>query len=49
MTGNQYLLLGYAVSIGLLWGYALSLWLTSRALTRQAERSSQSSENGASR
>ena len=48
MTGNQYLLLGYAVSIGLLWGYALSLWLTSRALTRQAKRTSPSSEKGAS-
>jgi len=30
MSGNDYLVLGYALGLGLLWGYAVVLWKQSR-------------------
>ncbi|MHC5023743.1 MAG: hypothetical protein ACYTGG_07510 [Planctomycetota bacterium] len=36
MTGEQYLLLGYIVALGMLWGYAAHLLWLSRSL-RQRE------------
>jgi hypothetical protein len=38
VTNEQYLILGYAVAIGFLWGYAVLLWVESRKLRRR-ERS----------
>ncbi len=30
MTANGYVILAYAIGLGLLWGYAAQLWLASR-------------------
>jgi hypothetical protein len=30
MNGNNYVILAYAIGLGLLWGYAAVLWLQSR-------------------
>ena len=30
MTGQSYVIAGYVVGLGLLWGYALALWLATR-------------------
>jgi hypothetical protein len=38
MTGFWYLIFAYAISIALLWGYAISLWVAGRKLqTRSAQ------------
>lgn len=34
MSGTQYVILGYAVGLGLLWGYALMLWVASMRAAR---------------
>ena len=31
MNGFQYVILAYVLGLGLIWGYALVLWLKSRA------------------
>ncbi|MHC4106860.1 MAG: hypothetical protein ACYSXF_01580 [Planctomycetota bacterium] len=38
MTGNAYLILAYTVGLGLLGGYAITLWLSSRALRKREQR-----------
>ena len=35
MLSNQYLVLAYAIGLGLLWGYVATLWLAGRALDRR--------------
>jgi hypothetical protein len=30
VTGQAYVILGYVIGLGLLWGYALTLWLAAR-------------------
>lgn len=35
MTSREYLLLGYAIALGLMWGYAIMLWLKWRRLQRR--------------
>jgi hypothetical protein len=39
MSTNQYLLLGYVVGLGLLWGYPLKLLLESMSLKKREQRS----------
>jgi hypothetical protein len=34
MTGREYMILGYAVALGLMWGHALLVWIKWRRLTR---------------
>jgi hypothetical protein len=34
MSGEGYLALGYTVALGLLWGYAMLIWLRRRSLRR---------------
>lgn len=31
MTAGQHAILAYAISVALLWGYGLTLWLSARA------------------
>jgi hypothetical protein len=31
MNGSQYVILAYALGLGLIWGYGVTLWLKSRA------------------
>jgi hypothetical protein len=35
MTGAGYLTLGYAIALGLLWGYAAMIWWQHRSLVRR--------------
>jgi hypothetical protein len=35
MSADQYLVLGYGLGIGLLWGYAMCLWVASWSLGRR--------------
>ncbi len=35
MSDDQYLLLGYGLCLGLLWGYAIRLWIASHALRKR--------------
>ena len=35
MNSMQYAILGYVVSLALMWGYAVSLWLAHRAADRR--------------
>lgn len=37
MNSSGYLLLGYSIALGLLWGYAALLWAQRRALRRRAD------------
>lgn len=34
MSGNDYVILAYAVGLGLLWGYAATLWFGLRRAAR---------------
>ncbi len=36
MTSREYLLLGYAIALGFMWGYAAILWLKWRRLQRRS-------------
>ena len=36
MTGAGYLILGYVPALGLMWGYATTVWLNSRKLRSRA-------------
>jgi hypothetical protein len=38
MSGTMYVVLGYAIGLGLLWGYGLALVISARAMQRK-ERS----------
>jgi len=38
MNGMHYTILGYAVSIALMWGYAATLWLGHRAAGRRERK-----------
>jgi hypothetical protein len=44
VNGHGYAILGYVVGLGLLWGYALTLWLAAR---RRDERDSPRPTRGA--
>ncbi len=37
MNATSYTIISYALGIGLLWGYALVLWLSHRAERRRAQ------------
>lgn len=37
MSATGYTILAYAIGLGLLWGYALKLWLGSRQTSAEAE------------
>lgn len=37
MTPQHYVLLGYAVALTVMWGYAVSLYLESRRLARRRQ------------
>jgi hypothetical protein len=43
MTGEQYFILAYVISVVMLWGYGLLMWLESRALKRKERRQSEGS------
>lgn len=36
MTGRDYVILGYCIALGLMWGYASLIWLKWRRLQRAA-------------
>jgi len=36
MTSREYLILGYAIALGLMWGHALMVWLKWRKLAAPA-------------
>ena len=38
MTGHDYLLMGYIAGLGLLWGYAILIWLGGRSIDRRERR-----------
>ena len=38
MNGMHYAILGYVVSLALMWGYAASLWLAHRAVDRRERK-----------
>jgi hypothetical protein len=47
VNGTEYLILAYALGLGLLWGYAALLWRESRAVAvRERARSSATGEGG---
>lgn len=43
MMGDDYLLLGYIAGLGLLWGYAVLLWLGGRSIDRRERRKARAS------
>ncbi len=43
MTGESYLMLGYIVGLGLIWGYVVLLWMAGRSVRGQERRSEQAS------
>ena len=38
MTGREYLALGYAIALGLMWGYAIVLWISLRRMARRTRQ-----------
>lgn len=38
MNGTKFAILAYVIGLGLIWGYALSLWLGHRALSKRELR-----------
>jgi hypothetical protein len=36
MNGPQYTILAYVIGLTLLWGYAVSMWLEARRMSRNA-------------
>ena len=47
MSAQQYLILAYAVGLGLLLGYAATLWLANRALGRSEKCRAATATTGA--
>jgi hypothetical protein len=41
MTPMQYFILAFAISVVMLWGYPLLMWLESRALAKKERRQSE--------
>ena len=37
MNGTNFAILAYVVGLGLIWGYAISLWLASRNLAKREQ------------
>ena len=35
MNGNNFVIVAYAIGLGLLWGYAALLWLETKSATRR--------------
>ncbi|WP_428938354.1 hypothetical protein [Fontivita pretiosa] len=41
MSGQNYVILAYAIGLGLLWGYAAKLWWETRSLARRQRTENQ--------
>ena len=37
MSTNNYVILAYVIGLGLLWGYAVVLWLAGRSVARREQ------------
>jgi hypothetical protein len=38
MSGSEYAIVAYVIGLGLMWGYAATMWLSSRRLNRAVPR-----------